>query len=271
MTDDQTIALVQGLPVTELPKDLHIPPEALKVFIDMFEGPLDLLLYLVRRQNIDILEVEVAEITKQYVEYIDLMEALEIDLAGEYLAMAATLTEIKSRMLLPRSSEDGEEEDPKAELFRRLQEYEEIKLAAEAISQLPRLERDIGLVSVDKPPLTLGIPEVEVGLQEILVAFSSVLKRAEMFSQHQVKHEALSVRDRMATILSKIAVTSSYISFYHLFDLEDGKKGIIVSFLALMELSREGLIEFVQTEAYSEIHIRAMKRETENQPDAKKV
>lgn len=264
MSDDMAVALIDGAPVTEFPKDLHIPPEALKVFIELFEGPLDLLLYLVRRQNIDILEIEVAQITKQYIDYINLMEALEIDLAGEYLAMAATLTEIKSRMLLPRTSSDEEEDDPKEELIRRLQEYEEIKLAAGALEKIPRLERDVHLLSVEKPEIDQDIPQPEVELKEVLFALSSVLKRAEMFAQHRVEYETLSVRDRMASILTKVNLDSGYISFFDLFEADDGRLGIIVSFLALMELSREGLIEFVQREAYSEIHVRALKADVES-------
>jgi segregation and condensation protein A len=264
MNEELAVALVEGTPVTEFPKDLHIPPEALKVFIELFEGPLDLLLYLVRRQNINVLEIEVAEITKQYIDYINLMEALEIDLAGEYLAMAAMLTEIKSRMLLPRISKDEEEEDPKEELIRRLQEYEEIKLAAGALEKLPRLERDVHLLSVENPEINQDVPQPHIELKEVLLAFSAVLKRAEMFTQHRVEYEALSVRDRMASILTKVNVNSDYVSFYDLFEVDDGRLGIIVSFLALMELSREGLVEFVQREAYSEIHIKAVKADIEN-------
>ena len=257
MSENFSAALIDGSPMKEFPKDLHIPPDALRVFIELFEGPLDLLLYLVRRQNIDILEVEVAEITKQYIDYINLMEALEIDLAGEYLAMAAMLTEIKSRMLLPRV-EDNEEEDPKEELIRRLQEYEEIKCAAGVIERLPRVERDIHLLSVEKPVIEEDIPEVEVDLKEVLIAFSAVLRRAEMFSKHQVEYETLSVRDSMASILTKLNLQDGYLSFHDLFEAEYGRMEIIVNFLALMELLRESLIDLVQTEAYSEIHIKVV-------------
>ena len=257
MSENFSAALIDGSPMKEFPKDLHIPPDALRVFIELFEGPLDLLLYLVRRQNIDILEVEVAEITKQYIDYINLMEALEIDLAGEYLAMAAMLTEIKSRMLLPRV-EDNEEEDPKEELIRRLQEYEEIKCAAGVIERLPRVERDIHLLSVEKPVIEEDIPEVDVDLKEVLIAFSSVLRRAEMFSKHQIEYETLSVRDSMASILTKLNLQNGYLSFYNLFETDSGRMEIIVNFLALMELLRESLIDLVQTEAYSEIHIKVV-------------
>ena len=257
MSENFSAAIIDGSPMKEFPKDLHIPPDALRVFIELFEGPLDLLLYLVRRQNIDILEIEVAEITKQYIDYINLMEALEIDLAGEYLAMAAMLTEIKSRMLLPRV-EDNEEEDPKEELIRRLQEYEEIKCAAGVIERLPRVERDIHLLSVEKPVIEEDIPEVDVDLKEVLIAFSSVLRRAEMFSKHQIEYETLSVRDSMASILTKLNLQNGYLSFYNLFETDSGRMEIIVNFLALMELLRESLIDLVQTEAYSEIHIKVV-------------
>ena len=258
MSENFSAALIDGSPMKEFPKDLHIPPDALRVFIELFEGPLDLLLYLVRRQNIDILEVEVAEITKQYIDYINLMEALEIDLAGEYLAMAAMLTEIKSRMLLPRVEDNEEEEDPKEELIRRLQEYEEIKCAAGVIERLPRVERDIHLLSVEKPVIEEDIPEVDVDLKEVLIAFSSVLRRAEMFSKHQVEYETLSIRDSMASILTKLNLQDGYLSFHDLFEAEYGRMEIIVNFLALMELLRESLIDLVQTEAYSEIHIKVV-------------
>ena len=258
MSENFSVALLEGFPMKELPKDLHIPPDALRVFIELFEGPLDLLLYLVRRQNIDILEIEVAEITKQYIDYINLMEGLEIDLAGEYLAMAAMLTEIKSRMLLPRVGDNEEEEDPKEELIRRLQEYEEIKCAAGVIERLPRVERDVHLLSVEKPVIEEDIPEVEVDLKEVLIAFSAVLRRAEMFSKHQIEYDTLSVRDSMASILTKLNLQNGYLSFYSLFEAESGRMEIIVNFLALMELLRESLIDLVQTEAYSEIHIKVV-------------
>ena len=187
------------------------------------------------------------------------MEALEIDLAGEYLAMAAMLTEIKSRMLLPRVGDNEEEEDPKEELLRRLQEYEQIKCAAEIIEGRPRVERDIHLLSVEKPVIEEDIPEVEVYLKEVLIAFSAVLRRAEMFSKHQIEYETLSVRDSMASILTKLNLRNGYLSFYDLFETQRGRMEIIVNFLALMELLRESLIDLVQMEAYSEIHIKALK------------
>lgn len=255
--DQQTIALVQGEAVQELPTDLYIPPEALEVFLETFEGPLDLLLYLIRRQNLDILEIKVAVITEQYMTYIDLMQALELELAGEYLLMAAMLAEIKSRMLLPRpDSLEDEEDDPRAELIRRLQEYEQIKTAAEDLNEEPRLERDIYLAAASKPDLVRQHAEPEVDFKEVLLALARVLKRAEMYQSHAVKLEPLSVRDRMGMVLERVRLTREFVAFSELFRLEEGRMGVVVSFLAVMELVREGLLEFVQTEPYAPIHVR---------------
>src|SRR6185295_17187311 len=201
---EMPFAVVNGEPVTELPRDLYIPPQALEVFLEAFEGPLDLLLYLNRRQNLDILDIPLAEITKQYMKYIELMQELQLELAGEYMVMAATLAEIKSRMLLPRPKVDGEgnEEDPRAELVRRLQEYERFKRAAENIDRLPRLERDTwsaGAEVKDRKVVRL-LPQIT--LQEMLHAFKDVVVRSEMFSHHHVARERLSVRERMTDILS---------------------------------------------------------------------
>ena len=256
--DTATIAVVQGEVVAELPTDLYIPPEALEVFLEAFEGPLDLLLYLIRRQNLDILEIKVAQITEQYMQYIDLMQALELELAGEYLVMAAMLAEIKSRMLLPRpEGDESDENDPLAELIRRLQEYEQIKTGAENIAEMPRVERDIHMVGAARPELVREHADPEVDLKEVLLALSRVLRRAEMFASHSVKLEPLSVRDRMSSVLERLRDAHEFVSFNELFLLEEGRQGVIVAFLAVMELVREGLIEFVQAEAYGPIHVRA--------------
>ena len=265
--DGATIALVRGERVQALPTDLYIPPEALDVFLDAFEGPLDLLLYLIRRQNLDILEIRVSEITQQYMHYIDLMQALELDLAGEYLVMAAMLAEIKSRMLLPRPEGlDEEEGDPRAELIRRLQEYEQIKTGAEGIAEMPRVERDIYLVAANKPDLVRQHADPEVDLKEILVAMSGVLKRVEMFASHEVELETLSVRDRMNAVLEHVRSSTEFISFYDCFTPEEGRQGVIVTFLAIMELVRESLIEFVQTEPFATLHIRTAAAVAEQSP-----
>lgn len=254
---EMPFAVVDGEPVTQLPQDLYIPPYALQVFLEAFEGPLDLLLYLIRRQNIDILDIPIAEITRQYVEYIELMKEMQLELAGEYLLMAAMLAEIKSRMLLPRPpSEEEEEADPRAELVRRLQEYERYKKAAEDLSELPRLERDVFPVSADTPERKVTTKLPDVTLKELLLAFHDVLKRAEMFSNLHLKREPLSVRQRMSEILSRVNA-KSFSSFADLFDPEEGRMGVAVTFIAILELLRASTIEVVQADAYAPLHIRA--------------
>ena len=254
---EMPFAIVAGEAVTALPQDLYIPPYALQVFLEAFEGPLDLLLYLIRRQNIDILDIPIAEITKQYVQYIEMMNEMQLELAGEYLVMAAMLAEIKSRMLLPRAeSEEEEEDDPRAELIRRLQEYERFKKAAQDISDLPRLERDTFVVSADAPERKIVTKMPDVTLKELLIAFHDVLKRAEMFSNLHLQREPLSVRQRMSEILTRINA-STFAGFADLFDPEEGRRGVAVTFIALLELLRESVIEVVQSGEFSPIHIRA--------------
>jgi len=254
---EMPFAVVDGEPVTTLPQDLYIPPYALQVFLEAFEGPLDLLLYLIRRQNIDILDIPIAEITKQYVQYIEVMKDLQLELAGEYLLMAAMLAEIKSRMLLPRpESHEEEEDDPRAELVRRLQEYERYKKAAEDISDLPRLERDVFVASAEAPERKVVTTMPDVTMKELLLAFHDVLKRAEMFSNLQMHREPLSVRQRMSEILTRIKA-NSFTGFGDLFDPEEGRMGVAVTFIAILELLREAVIEVVQSDAYAPLHIRA--------------
>lgn len=251
------IALVHGAPYTDLPKDLYIPPDALEVILEAFEGPLDLLLYLIRRQNLDILDIPLAEITRQYMDYVELMKGLRLELAAEYLVMAAMLAEIKSRMLLPRpTTEDGEEEDPRAELIRRLQEYERFKKAAEDLDALPRMERDTFTANLDAPPRSGPRPQPAVSMQELLLALKDVMLRAEMFSHHHVQMEPLSVRERMSSVLSAVS-TEKFTSFVFLFKPDEGKLGVVVTFLAVLELIKESLVEIVQTEPYGPIYVRA--------------
>ncbi len=254
-----TIAVVSGEAVSELPVDLYIPPDALEVFLDTFEGPLDLLLYLIRRQNLDILQVRVAEVTRQYMEYIELMHSMQLELAAEYLVMAALLAEIKSRMLLPRPSfDEDDEEDPRAQLIRRLQEYERFKTAAEEIDQLPRMERDIFRAYAAAPDLGITKAAPEVDLKEVLIALASVLNRVEMFQRHSVQLEPLSVRERMSDVLAQInGAPEEFMPFVGLFNMREGRMGVIVTFLAIMELLREGLIDLVQNEAFAPIYLRA--------------
>jgi len=254
---EMPFAVVDGEPVTTLPQDLYIPPYALQVFLEAFEGPLDLLLYLIRRQNIDVLDIPIAEITKQYVKYIEVMKELQLELAGEYLLMAAMLAEIKSRMLLPRpETEEESEEDPRAELVRRLQEYERFKKAAEDISDLPRLERDVFVASADAPERKITTKMPDVTMKELLLAFHDVLQRAEMFSNLQLQREPLSVRQRMSEILTRIKA-NEFTGFADLFDPEEGRMGVAVTFIAVLELLRESVIEVVQSEQFAPLHIRA--------------
>ncbi|MGO1771291.1 MAG: segregation and condensation protein A [Halomonas sp.] len=245
-------------PITQLPEDLYIPPEALRVFLETFEGPLDLLLYLIRRQNLDILTINVATITHQYIEYVELMKAMEIELAGEYLLMAAMLAEIKSRTLLPRppKAEGDDEEDPRAELIRRLQEYERLKEAAETLDTLPRMGRDWFSVQAGLPPLESRVIHPEVELDELLGALSDILKRAELVQAHQISREVLSTRERMLRIMEQLTY-QHYTPFETLFTLEEGRAGVVVTFMAILELAKEAMIEIVQNAALSPIHVRA--------------
>ncbi|TGN41762.1 segregation and condensation protein A [Marinobacter confluentis] len=251
------LARVSGKPVVDLPNDLYIPPDALAVFLEAFEGPLDLLLYLIRRQNMDILDIDVSEITRQYMDYIGAVEAMRFELAAEYLVMAATLAEIKSRMLLPRQeSEDDEEIDPRAELIRRLQQYERFKQAAEDIDQLPRQERDTFSGSAALPRLPSSQTHPDVDLREMLLALRGVLARADLFTSHHVERERLSTRERMSAILAMLE-DDRFVTFESLFTPEEGKLGVVVSFLATLELVKEQLIEVVQAEVLGPIHVRA--------------
>ncbi|MFQ5935552.1 MAG: segregation and condensation protein A [Acidiferrobacterales bacterium] len=250
------LAVVQGEPVIKLPQDLYIPPDALEVFLETFEGPLDLLLYLIRKQNIDILDIPIAEVTRQYMAYIELMRVAQLELASEYLVMAAMLAEIKSRMLLPRPGEEQEEEDPRAELVRRLQEYERYRKAAEELDLLPRLGREIHLVAVESGSKNVERPQPKVALTELLEAFKRVLERAELYRHHQVLRERLSVRERMTQILTRVN-SEQFVRFEELFEIREGKLGVVVTFIALLELLKEALLVVVQQEPFAPIHIKA--------------
>ncbi len=250
-------AVVQGEALNQLPVDLYIPPDALEVFLEAFEGPLDLLLYLIRRQNLDVLDIPIAEITRQYVVYIDMMQEMRFELAADYLVMAAMLCEIKSRMLLPRpESLSDDEEDPRAELVRRLQEYERYKKAAEDIDEMPRLGRDVFETSAKAPDLRTVKPVPDVELKEVLLAFQDVLRRADMFASHQIHRETLSVRERMTGVLEKINA-DSFTEFTQLFTVEEGRMGVVVTLLAVLELIKESLIEIIQTETFGPIYVKA--------------
>ena len=255
-------AIVEGEPVTELPRDLYIPPHALEVFLEAFEGPLDLLLYLIRRQNLDILDIPIAEISRQYVQYIELMKELQFELVGEYLVMAATLAEIKSRMLLPRpESAEEEEQDPRAELVRRLQEYERFKKAAEDLDGLERLERDVAQGSAEVAERKVVTKMPDVTLKELLVAFKDVLDRSSMFAHHQVQREALSVRERMSAVLLAVQ-DGGNVDFVKLFDAREGRMGVTVTFLAVLELVKESLLDIQQAEPFAPITVRGARAAT---------
>jgi len=252
------LAVVKGLPMLQIPQDLYIPPDALEIILEAFEGPLDLLLYLIRRQNLDILDIPVAEITKQYITYIDVMQELRFELAADYLVMAAILAEIKSRLLLPRPpSMEGEEADPRAELVRRLQEYERFKQAAQDIDSLPRLERDIALASAFVPDRqSVRVPPA-VDLREMLLALRDVLKRADLFTRHAIKREALSVRQRMGEVLQRLG-DGQFHDFEQLFVPEEGRLGVVVTFLAVLELAKEQLLELVQEAPLAKIYLKSL-------------
>jgi len=262
---EMPFAIVQGEPLLTLPKDLYIPPDALEVFLDAFEGPLDLLLYLIRRQNLDILDIPIAEITRQYIEYVELMKSLRLELASEYLVMAAMLAEIKSRMLLPRPADQGDEEneeDPRAELIRRLQEYERYKQAAEDLDAQPRLHRDVFPGQADFPDKVVRRRPPDVSLADLLSALQDVLRRAEMFTHHRVEREPLSVRERMSRVLEMLG-GGGFTDFTHLFRYEEGRLGVVVTFLAVLELIKESLVELVQTEPFGPIHVKARSAEAQ--------
>lgn len=255
--EELPFAFVAGQAMTDLPKDLYIPPAALEVFLEAFEGPLDLLLYLIKRQNMDILEIDVAEITEQYISYVELMEAWQFELAAEYLVMAAMLAEIKSRMLLPRSAEDeDDEEDPRAQLIRRLQEYERYREVAERVDEMPRLYRDVHQASAQVPELDRTMPKPDIDLHEILLAFAEVLRRADLNESHHIQRQSLSTRERMSQILLRIS-GEHFTPMLSLLMKDEGKLGVVVTFLAIMELIKESLIDLSQSESFGPIHIKA--------------
>ncbi|MCW8890614.1 MAG: segregation/condensation protein A [Sedimenticola sp.] len=256
--EEMPFAVVQGAPWTTLPKDLYIPPDALEVFLDAFEGPLDLLLYLIKRQNLDILDIPIAQITSQYMEYVDLMKDIRLELAAEYLVMAAMLAEIKSRMLLPRQEElEDEEGDPRAELIRRLQEYERYKQAAEDIDNLPRIGRDLFQAEADVPDRIIERRPPDVDLRELLFALKEVMHRVDMFTHHHVQMEALSVREKMSSVLERVN-SDTFTLFTDLFDPEEGRLGVVVTFLAILELIKGSLIDMIQAESFGPIHVKAI-------------
>ncbi|OGT54708.1 MAG: hypothetical protein A3F43_05900 [Gammaproteobacteria bacterium RIFCSPHIGHO2_12_FULL_42_10] len=254
--DKEPIALIRGQAYTDLPADLYIPPDAMKVFLEAFEGPLDLLLYLIRKQNLDILDIPIAKVTEQYMEYVDYMKTLSLDLAAEYLVMAAILAEIKSRLLLPKKEnpDTAEEADPRAALVRRLQEYERYKQVSLALDNMPRAERDFFTVNIDRNAIAIPVVLPNIALQDLVRALGEVLKRTEFSTNHHVILDALSVREKMTYILDSIQKTP-YCPFNILFQLAEGRLGVVVTFLAMLELLKEGYIQFVQATAFGPIYL----------------
>jgi len=253
---EMPFAVIQGEPLAMLPEDLYIPPDALEVFMEAFEGPLDLLLYLIKRQNLDVLDIPIAKITQQYMQYIDMMETMKFELAAEYLLMAAMLAEIKSRMLLPRPESEDDEDDPRAELVRRLQEYERFKQAAEDLDEIPRQERDSWVAKAEAPPLELTRPEPDVDLRDLLAAFKDILNRADVNSHHMIQRETLSIREKMTAVLSVVSA-DGFVDFTSLFNFEEGRKGVVVTFMAILELLKGAMIDLVQSEAFAPIYVKA--------------
>lgn len=257
---------VYGEPLKELPKDLYIPPHALEVFLDTFEGPLDLLLYLIRKANINILDIPMATLTRQYLEYVEAMRASNLELAAEYLLMAAMLLEIKSRMLLPRPpKETGDEgEDPRAELVRRLIEYEQMKAAALALDAIPRIQREHEWVGVQVAERLVEI-QPNVSATDLQLAWLSLMRRADMTRHHKVTREALSVREFMSNILRRLHEEGD-LRFEQLFEREPTAAHMVVNFLAVLELARESLIELLQIEAFATIYVRTARTDAVAEP-----
>ena len=254
--EEMAFAFVEGEALTEVPKDLYIPPDALEIFLETFEGPLDFLLYLIKRENIDILEINVADITDQYMAYVNLMEAAQFELAAEYLVMAAMLAEIKSRLLLPREEEEIEEVDPRMDLIRRLQEYERYKQAAENIDSLPRIDRDLHRATAALPVIDKVKADPVVDLNDVLIALSRVLRRADMFGHHHIHLETLSTREKMSDILANLS-NNEFVSLTSLLTKGEGRLGVVVTFLAIMELMKDSLVEIVQTDSFGPIHLKS--------------
>lgn len=251
------LVMVNGSPLQELPDDLFIPPEALEVFLETFQGPLDLLLYLIRKQNLDILDIPVSLITRQYMEYVELMRQFRLDLAAEYLVMAATLAEIKSRMLLPRtaSEEDVDGEDPRIALIRRLQEYERYSQAAVKMGERPRLDRELYLVSAEFEDPAPSRAEPRATLTDLVVAFRNVIERSEHNRHYGVGHEILTVREKMTLILDRLQ-RDRFLRFEDLFEPDEGRLGMVVCFMAVLELCRDRVLVMVQNEPFAPIHLR---------------
>lgn len=260
------LAFINGEALIEKPEDLYIPPDALELILEAFEGPLDLLLYLIRRQKFDIVNLPVYQVTKQYMEYVEVMKDLKLELAAEYLLMAAILAEVKSRLLLPKRPDvEEDEDDPRAELIRRLKEYELIKTAAHELDNIPRQERDVFTASAQPAPTVEPIKILpNVSMQELVLSFQGAMKRAEAFNHHHIEKETLSTRERMSLILEQISA-DEFTGFDELFHANEGKAGVVVTFLAILELTKESLIELVQGQVFGNIHVRLNRSEQDQE------
>ena len=257
------LAIVQGEKITVFPEDLYIPPDALEIILESFEGPLDLLLYLIRRQNLNILDIPIAEITTQYMAYVEVMRKQNLDLAAEYLVMAALLAEIKSRLLLPQRESVDDEEDPRAELVRRLQEYERFKQAAEDVDDLPRSERDFLPLTIAPIISKKDIPLPDIELDEVLRVFNEVLSRLDLKVHHQIKRETISVRARMTQVLDRMK-GDEFVPFEQLLIEGQGRLGIVVTFLAVLELLKSRVIDLIQVDSYAPIYVKPVTASEEN-------
>ena len=251
--------LFKGEAMTQLPDDLFIPPEALEIYLEDFSGPMDVLLYLIQKKDINILDLDLSEITGQYIQYIDLMDALKIELAADYLVMAATLTQIKSRMLIPQSEEEEEEQDPRSELIRRLQEYQRFKTASESISNLPRVDRDFFIASAALPTFREQSPKIEISAKEHAAIFQEAASRPKFSAHHEIRFEELSTQDRIALILS-ILSKQNVIQFFQTYQKQEGNQGVVVSLLASLDLAKDGHVELIQNEDSNQLYIKSTNR-----------
>ena len=257
------LAFLHGKAVVDKPEDLYIPPDALEIILETFEGPLDLLLYLIKKHKLDVLELSIFSITEQYVSYVEMMTEFQLELAGEYLVMAALLAQIKSRLLLPVHEELEEEEDPRAELIKRLQEYELFKQAAENLDDIPRVGRDIFIAHAAMPiseDTSQNLPDIE--LKDLMLALSDVMARAKTFEHHQITAEVLSTRERMSQILQQLSQANSAVVFNALFTPNEGRSGVVVSFIAMLELIKEGLVTCLQVSPESLIYVSLSEQST---------
>ncbi len=249
----------KGEALTQLPDDLFIPPEALEIYLEDFSGPMDVLLYLIQKKDIDILDLDVSEITDQYIKYIELMDALKIELAADYLVMAATLAQIKSRMLIPQSEEEEEEQDSRSELIRRLQEYQRYKSASESISNIPRLDRDFFLATTSLPRFKERESSVEISSQELAAIFHEASIRPKFSAHHEIHFEELSTQDRIALILS-ILNKRNVIQFFQTYEKKEGRQGVVVAFLASLDLAKDGHLELIQNKDSNQLYLKSTNR-----------